>query len=68
MSDYAIIEEKGIRFIKQIITDNGRLVVFDGRYENGKIKFRDPKLFDDIGNGNCIMFIGTEQECVDKLK
>ena len=67
MDDYAIVETKGRRWIKQIITSEKKQVVFDGRDENGKMKFREPKLYDDIGNGDCVMFLGTEQECIGKL-
>ncbi len=68
MADYAIVETKGRRWMKQIVTAEKKQVVFDGRDENGKMKFREPKRFDDIGYGDYVIFLGTEQKCIDKMR
>ncbi len=65
--DYAIIYNRGKRDIQQIITPDKKLVILDGRDGNGKMYFREPRLYDNTGGGEYIMFLGTEQECIDKL-
>lgn len=64
---HAIVYYKGKLTIRQIETPEKKMVMFDGIVD-GKRTFRPPKVGDDIGMCNFIMFIGTEQECKDEIE
>lgn len=70
METHAVIYTKGRLWVKEIVRDKEKLVIFDGYDKNGKMKHREPRVNDDIGcgNGDFITFIGSREECEGRVK
>ena len=64
---FALFYNKGSLYVKSIKTNFCELKIYDGRDECGKIKFRNPRIWDSTSDG-VILFIGTEDDCLKELK